>query len=332
MFACPKGTKEHESVVALNCKSQFIHAALLAVARKPGHPVQWDPTYRPASGTTIEIQVLWTDEDGQRQKARAQEWVRSAETGKAMQYPWVFAGSAVFTDETTGQRYYQADGGDLICVSNFPSATLDLPVESSQENNSLMYTAFTDNIPPVGTKVRLILIPKLSKTAPPNSSPKTPNPKPPIPGIPRPPLQTLRILRGDTTTLLPRHREGQLRGPVAKASCEGQLRRPTAKANCEGLRASPLLDRESMHRLLVERLTRLEDRRRELGLVRRIREMLGLQTEAFVLLVPAVDRFAIQEIAAVELQPRLRREDLHHASRDGILDFGRQHHLARLVP
>jgi hypothetical protein len=186
MFACPKGTKEHESVVALNCKSQFIHAALLAVGAKPGHPVQWDPTYRPATGTTIEIQVLWTDENGKRQRVRAQEWVKSAETGKAMQYPWVFAGSAFYTDETTGQRYYQADGGDLICVSNFPSATLDLPVESSQENNSLMYTAFTDNIPPLGTKVRLILIPKLGEASQADSSPKTPDPKPPAPESPAP--------------------------------------------------------------------------------------------------------------------------------------------------
>src|SRR5690349_8959497 len=31
MFACPKGTKEHESIVAVNCKVQFVHAALVAL-------------------------------------------------------------------------------------------------------------------------------------------------------------------------------------------------------------------------------------------------------------------------------------------------------------
>ena len=163
MFACPKGTKEHESVVALNCKSRYVHAALIAVGAEPGHPVQWDPSYQSATGTTIDILVLWKDKDGKPHKARAQEWLKHADTGKAMPYSWVFAGSVFFTDETTGEQYYQADGGDLICVSNFASATLDLPVESSQANSSLLFTAWTENIPPEGTKVRLVLIPRLDK-------------------------------------------------------------------------------------------------------------------------------------------------------------------------
>src|SRR5215217_5642329 len=34
MFACPKGTKEHESVVSLNCKADEVHAGLLAAGAK----------------------------------------------------------------------------------------------------------------------------------------------------------------------------------------------------------------------------------------------------------------------------------------------------------
>jgi hypothetical protein len=41
---------------------------------------------------------------------------------------------------------------------------LDLPVESSQANQNLMFGAFTDHIPPLGTKVRLILTPRLPAT------------------------------------------------------------------------------------------------------------------------------------------------------------------------
>ena len=33
MFAVPKGTKEHESIVSVNTKAQVVHAALLAVGR-----------------------------------------------------------------------------------------------------------------------------------------------------------------------------------------------------------------------------------------------------------------------------------------------------------
>ena len=94
------------------------------------------------------------------QESSGQEWIKELNSGKAMRHPWVFAGSGFWTDETTGQRYYYGDAGDLICVSNFPSATLDLPIKSSQANESLGFTAFTENIPPRGTKVRLVLMPK----------------------------------------------------------------------------------------------------------------------------------------------------------------------------
>lgn len=163
MFACPKGSKEHESIVSVNCKAQFVHAALVAIGAQPGKPVSFDPSYRPASGPIVDVYVLWQDEAGKKNRVRAQEWIKELKSDKAMAHPWLFAGSAVWTDETTGQRYYQADGGDFICVSNFPTAMLDLPVASSQANESLLFAAWTERIPPLGTKVRLVLIPQLEK-------------------------------------------------------------------------------------------------------------------------------------------------------------------------
>jgi hypothetical protein len=164
MFACPKGTKEHESVVALNCLPEEVHAGLLAAGAKPGKAVKFDPKYEPASGDIIDIVVLWRDAEGGKHQARAQEWIKHAKTEKAMEYDWVFAGSGFWKDEETGKQHYQANGGDFICVSNFPTATLDLPVESSQANSELLFLAFTENIPPKGTKVRVVLIPR-KKTA-----------------------------------------------------------------------------------------------------------------------------------------------------------------------
>lgn len=164
MFACPRGTKEHESIIALNCKAQFVHAALLAVGAKPGSPVKYDPTYAPATGTRVDIVIVWKDEQDRVQKMRAQDWIRDAKTEKPMEHSWVFAGSAFWTDEQTGQRHYQAESGDLVCVSNFTTATLDLPINSSQDNGNLLFTALTDKIPPVRTKVRMVLIPRIEKT------------------------------------------------------------------------------------------------------------------------------------------------------------------------
>ena len=163
MFACNKATKEHESVVSLNAKPMVIHAGLLRVGAVPGKPVQFDPKYVPASGTVVDVWVLWRDKDGKKNKVKAQEWIRQLKTGKAMTHDWVFGGSGFWTDEETMQKYYQADAGDVICVSNFPTAMLDLPVASSAENADLQFEAFTDKIPEKGTKVRLVLIPRVAK-------------------------------------------------------------------------------------------------------------------------------------------------------------------------
>jgi hypothetical protein len=160
MFACPKETKEHESVVSLNCQPSDAHAGLLAAGAKPGKPVRFDPKYEPASGDVIDVYVLWRDADGKKRQAKAQEWVKNIKTEKALAYDWVFAGSGFWKDEDTGKEHYQANGGDFICVSNFPSAMLDLPIESSMANGELMFHAFTENIPPKGTKVRVVLIPR----------------------------------------------------------------------------------------------------------------------------------------------------------------------------
>src|SRR5258706_10611829 len=101
MFACPKGTKEHESVVSLNCTAEQVHAALLAIGAKPGTTVKFDPEYKAATGPIVDVMVLWLDEKGEKHKVRAQEWVKHAKTEKEMPYDWVFAGSGFWTDEDT---------------------------------------------------------------------------------------------------------------------------------------------------------------------------------------------------------------------------------------
>ena len=78
--------------------------------------------------------------------------------------PWVFAGSGFFVDESNGTKSYLAEGGDLICVANFASAVLDLAIQSSATGESnLMWEAWTDRIPPVGTEVLLELVPEFEE-------------------------------------------------------------------------------------------------------------------------------------------------------------------------
>jgi hypothetical protein len=99
--------------------------------------------------------VRWQDETGDR-KAPAQRWVKNSQTGQELDSNWIFAGSIFWKNPKTNIEYYQADGGDLVCVSNFPAATLDLPITSSQANDSLLFEAFTGRVPKRGTPVELV--------------------------------------------------------------------------------------------------------------------------------------------------------------------------------
>ncbi|MFM8953337.1 MAG: YdjY domain-containing protein [Planctomycetaceae bacterium] len=157
VFACPEKTKEHEAIVATRSSARIIHAGLLAIGLDPGSPVSFDPVYAAASGPAVAIRMRWKDAAGTPQESRAQDWIRNAETGQTLAADWVFAGSTFWKDPQDGRQYYQADGGDLVCVSNFPTATLDLPLESSQSNEALLFEAFAGRVPPHGTDVEMIL-------------------------------------------------------------------------------------------------------------------------------------------------------------------------------
>lgn len=161
MFACPAGTKEHESIVAVDAAAELIHVALLAVGAEPGHPVRYNPRYEPPTGTQIDVTASWPIEGNPKEMktVRAQTLIRYASTGEPMNLPFVFAGSTRWTDPETKITYYGAEAGDLICVSNFGTAMLDVPAPSTDNNGGLWFEPFTDRIPPLDTPVRLALKP-----------------------------------------------------------------------------------------------------------------------------------------------------------------------------
>ncbi len=157
-FACRRDSKEHESIVSLDVPPHLIHASLLAIGAKQGAPAKYDPVFVAPTGEEIEIEVLWTDEkSGGIVKRRAQELVLENESGETMRASWVFTGG-LFGVDPDGKKYYLANvTGEVIGVSNFPGSVLDVPFESSSDNASLSYAPNAKNIPPVGTKVLLLL-------------------------------------------------------------------------------------------------------------------------------------------------------------------------------
>jgi hypothetical protein len=93
---------------------------------------------------------------------------------REMEADFVFAGSQFYKDEQTGEEFYAAEGGDLICVANFPSAMIDVAMESSSSGmESLVFEPYTERIPPMDTEVTIELIPVLKK----DKAPGTPSGK-----------------------------------------------------------------------------------------------------------------------------------------------------------
>ena len=193
MFACPEGTKEHESIIGTLARSKEVHAALLAVGAMRGTPVEFLPKFVPATGQRIRIWVCYRDKNGQFKAVDGRRWVKKASTGKQMEPDWVFSGSGFWKDPESGKEYYRADSGDMICVSNFNSAMMDIPVASSAEAGDLLYLPFTERIPAQGTPLRLVLVPiplPTDKPVKPGSQPDTKTP----------PTKSIMPLKAETKT------------------------------------------------------------------------------------------------------------------------------------
>ena len=157
-FLCRKGTKEHESVLFADIDARDLHKALILAKGEPGSPVTYRPEYKAATGSVIRITLMY-EKDGKKITVPAQDWVRDTKSMKALTHDWVFAGSRFVPDPLDKNKppIYLANDGDVICVSNFESALLDLPIESSKQNAEVQFEAFTENIPPDGTKVAVCL-------------------------------------------------------------------------------------------------------------------------------------------------------------------------------
>jgi hypothetical protein len=78
---------------------------------------------------------------------------------RPMKADFVFSGSGYYVDDN-GNRFYQAESGDVICVANFPTALIDVAIASTASGEeNLLFEGWTERIPPIGTEVTLELVP-----------------------------------------------------------------------------------------------------------------------------------------------------------------------------
>lgn len=168
IFMCKKGTKEHEAILHMDYDALQIHELLILAGAEPGKPTQFvnpkteEAEYKPATGTRINVSVHYTM-GGKTFTHPAQEWIWDAKKKAQLPHGWVFAGSSVFVDPDTSKKFYGANSGDVISISNFPYSMLEIPVEVSKDDANLVYDARTDRIPPLRSKVWVILEPEKKK-------------------------------------------------------------------------------------------------------------------------------------------------------------------------
>jgi hypothetical protein len=159
-----KGQKEHEAILSAEIDARDLHTVLMVAGAEPGSTVVTRPKFMPPTGTLVKI-FLEYEKDGKKVRVRAQEWIRNIKTKKELHTDWVFAGSHLIPDPFDKKKKpaYAANFGDVICISNFDSALLDVPFDSPKDNDDLAFEAHTERIPAEKTAVLVILEPALEK-------------------------------------------------------------------------------------------------------------------------------------------------------------------------
>jgi hypothetical protein len=171
VFLCKQGTKEHEAILRSEFDARKVHELLLLAGATPGTPTQFidpatnEPKFKAATGTPVRVLVHYR-KGGKTHTHPAQEWVwNSAKKRPLEANHWVFAGSVLLKDpdRPDAPPFYAANSGEVIALSNFPYSMLEVPMEISKDDAQLNYEAKSDRIPPLFSRVWVVLEPVVGK-------------------------------------------------------------------------------------------------------------------------------------------------------------------------
>jgi len=154
-------SKTHESILHTKAKASHIHAGLLMLGLTAGKPARWSGQqmggrFLPPAGPGLKIKVVWKDADGNSRGADVGEWL-TGQDDQEIERPeqWIFIGSDILPDG----RYWAELDGEIISLTNFASAVIDVPFRSSSVNDLRGIYADTNEIPPAGTSVEVVITP-----------------------------------------------------------------------------------------------------------------------------------------------------------------------------
>lgn len=178
-LVCKAGTREHESLLAVEVAPKMIHAALLAAGFTPGTPGSWSEMppdaagnpvakFQPPTGSKIELFVRWQG-DGRTNECAICEWVRgvpaNASSNTPVKFPcdrFVFAGSHVRPNPKSlgpGEHYVADYTGSVVGLVTFGDEVIAFEevIPDRIDVAPAMWESWTDRIPVEGTPVELIV-------------------------------------------------------------------------------------------------------------------------------------------------------------------------------
>jgi hypothetical protein len=187
LVACTKGSKEHESIVAIGAKPIHVHTALLLLGAESGNPARRQMVddaeprwiHLPPRGDPVAVSLVCADLEGKlverpisefitRTTGNSERWLGEEEAGKGRKFQtdtFLFAGSQL-RGEGEGPRRYLSDlSGNVISLATFGDELLCLPGVYGHENGALMWKVDSTHLPAVGTQITLRLRPQI-KPAP----------------------------------------------------------------------------------------------------------------------------------------------------------------------
>lgn len=175
LIACTKDSKEHESIVVILARPSHVHAALLLLGARNGHPAMrrpLDPEMTrwqdiPATGDLIDVSLAWKKEDGTLVERPLSDFLmRSEEEGAPAddkkdreKFPnsFLFAGSHLGDEAETPRKYLAEVSGNVISISTFGDELLCLSDIHGHENQALAWQIDPTHLPKKHTKVLLRL-------------------------------------------------------------------------------------------------------------------------------------------------------------------------------
>jgi len=187
LIACTKGSKEHESIIAIKAKPMHIHASLLLLGAKPGNPAMQKPinkaktrwVHLPPAGDPVDVFLVFKNKKGKTVERPISDFVAPAgknpdemvgadDNGdeKKIKFPntFLFAGSLLRSKGSGPRTYLSGVSGNVISISTFGDELLCLPGVYARDNGSLMWQVDATKLPKVGSKVTLRLRPKRNDT------------------------------------------------------------------------------------------------------------------------------------------------------------------------